>query len=75
MARPLAVLRFVSAELFDPAGPTFGFAHIAEAAAGPLSLFDPAGTALVIPAAPDDQVSRPIGGSGARLACGVLASR
>lgn len=39
---------------------------------GPLSLFDLDGSAVVIHAAPDDQVSQPIGGSGARVACGVI---
>lgn len=40
--------------------------------AGPLSLFDADGSALVIHADPDDQVSQPIGRSGGRIACGVI---
>jgi Cu-Zn family superoxide dismutase len=40
--------------------------------AGPLSLFDLDGSAIVIHAAPDDQLTQPIGGSGARIACGVI---
>ncbi|WP_375767518.1 superoxide dismutase family protein [Archangium gephyra] len=40
---------------------------------GPLSIFDADGTALVIHASPDDQVTDPSGNSGARVACGVLA--
>jgi Cu-Zn family superoxide dismutase len=41
-------------------------------AAGPVSLFDADGTALVIHAADDDQVTDPTGNSGGRIACGVL---
>jgi Cu-Zn family superoxide dismutase len=40
---------------------------------GPKSLLDGAGTALVIHAAPDDFRTDPTGGSGARIACGVIA--
>ncbi|WP_224243537.1 superoxide dismutase family protein [Hyalangium gracile] len=39
---------------------------------GPLSVFDADGTALVIHALPDDQVTDPSGNSGDRIACGVL---
>jgi Cu-Zn family superoxide dismutase len=39
---------------------------------GPTSLFQPAGTALVIHAAPDDYKTDPAGNSGARIACGVI---
>ncbi|MFN2383889.1 MAG: superoxide dismutase family protein [Gemmatimonadota bacterium] len=42
-------------------------------AAGPTSLFDADGTALVIHANPDDQVTDPAGNSGGRVACAVLA--
>ncbi|MFL5494604.1 MAG: superoxide dismutase family protein [Gemmatimonadales bacterium] len=40
---------------------------------GPLSLLDSAGTALVVHADRDDQRSDPSGGSGARIACGMIA--
>jgi Cu-Zn family superoxide dismutase len=39
---------------------------------GSTSLFDADGSALVIHAAADDQVSQPSGNSGARIACGVI---
>jgi Cu-Zn family superoxide dismutase len=39
---------------------------------GPTSLFDADGSALVIHAAPDDQVTDPTGNSGGRIACGVI---
>jgi superoxide dismutase, Cu-Zn family len=41
-------------------------------AAGPNSLFHPAGTSLVIHTGPDDDVTDPAGNSGARIACGVI---
>jgi superoxide dismutase, Cu-Zn family len=40
---------------------------------GPTSLFDADGSALVIHAGPDDNVSDPAGNSGARIACGTIA--
>lgn len=36
------------------------------------SLFGPNGTSVVIHAGPDDEVTDPAGGSGARIACGVI---
>ncbi len=39
---------------------------------GSNSLFGPNGTALVIHADPDDQLSNPAGNSGDRIACGVI---
>jgi Cu-Zn family superoxide dismutase len=36
------------------------------------SIFDANGSAIVIHQLPDDQVTQPIGGSGARIACGVI---
>lgn len=45
---------------------------------GPATLFDTTagqvGSALVIHAAPDDQVTDPTGGSGGRIACGVIVA-
>ena len=55
------------AELFSP--------HITlrdEPLEGRQSLLDADGTALIIHAAPDDQISQPIGGAGARIACAAL---
>ncbi len=40
---------------------------------GTNSLFHPEGTALVIHAAPDDDVTDPAGNAGARIACGVIS--
>jgi Cu-Zn family superoxide dismutase len=39
---------------------------------GPGSLFGPRGTALVIYARPDDELTNPEGNAGARVACGVI---
>ncbi|HEY2660985.1 MAG TPA: superoxide dismutase family protein [Caulobacteraceae bacterium] len=39
---------------------------------GRSALLDADGSALVIHAGPDDQTSQPIGGAGARVACGVI---
>ena len=41
---------------------------------GPTSLLGPQGTALVVHASPDDEVSDPAGNAGARIACGVVRS-
>lgn len=41
-------------------------------ASGQPALLDADGSALVIHASPDDFVTQPIGGAGARLACGVI---
>lgn len=39
---------------------------------GPNSLFHEGGTAIVIHASPDDNVTEPAGNAGARVACGVI---
>jgi len=39
----------------------------------PNSLFHPKGTAIVIHADPDDEMTDPSGKSGARIACGVIS--
>jgi len=39
---------------------------------GPQSLLQPAGTALVLHAGPDDEVTDPAGNSGNRISCGVI---
>jgi Cu-Zn family superoxide dismutase len=41
-------------------------------AAGRPALLDADGAALVVHANPDDHMSQPIGGAGARIACGVI---
>jgi Cu-Zn family superoxide dismutase len=42
---------------------------------GSTSLFDADGSAIVIHAAADDQISQPSGNSGGRIACGVVERR
>jgi Cu-Zn family superoxide dismutase len=44
----------------------------ASLSAGPVSVFDADGAAIVIHALPDDFVTQPTGGSGDRIACGVI---
>jgi len=44
-------------------------------AAGPSTLFDANGSALVIHADPDDQITHSTGNSGGRIACGVIEAK
>ena len=41
--------------------------------AGSTGAFDPNGSAIIVHALPDDFVTQPTGGSGARVACGVIS--
>jgi Cu-Zn family superoxide dismutase len=57
-----------AAEFFSPSVSLHG-------AGGRSALLDADGAALVIHASPDDHATQPIGGAGARVACGVIAAK
>jgi len=48
------------------------YSHLVSMAGGTYPLLDEDGSALMIHEHPDDHVTQPIGGSGARIACGVI---
>lgn len=56
----------------DGAGRLEYVTRLVTLASGPTSLFDADGTALVIHADPDDEVTDPTGNSGGRIACGIV---
>lgn len=57
----------VKAELYSPFVSTKG-------SGGRAGLLDADGSSIVVHAGPDDYVTQPIGGAGARVACGVIAA-
>lgn len=57
----------------DGAGVLTAIARDLGLGSGPTSVFDADGSALVIHAGPDDNVTDPAGNSGARIACGTIA--
>ena len=58
----------------DGAGSIDSIARGATLGAGPAALLGGNGTALVVHASADDEVTDPTGNSGGRIACGVLAA-
>lgn len=66
---------FVGADGVGAAEVFSSFVTLAGDASGAPALTDADGSALVIHANPDDHLSQPIGGAGARIACGVIPGR
>lgn len=60
---------------YDGTGQMDVVTNLVTLSAGPTTLFTDNGTALVIHAGPDDQITDPAGTSGDRVACGVIEKR
>lgn len=66
---------FVGADGVGAAEVFSSFVTLTGGNAGAPALADADGSALVIHANPDDYMSQPIGGAGARIACGVISGQ
>ncbi|MEM6602689.1 MAG: superoxide dismutase family protein [Pseudomonadota bacterium] len=51
------------------------FTHLVTLDDGENALLDADGSTLILHAEPDDHISQPIGGSGGRIACGVITAK
>jgi len=59
----------------DGTGEMEAFTDLVTVDGGAHSLLDEDGSAFVIHQGPDDHITQPIGGAGARVACGVIAAQ